>query len=124
MISFGFENNDTTEIGTFARTQSGLVHSGFYTQPGTLADTEGNSEGRKRDEHTWEGIGRFEPHLHKFYVRARRMFWNRDEARKLMEQDSHALAVTFKVENFDREVVARGKSKTLSLDMSPGLHEE
>ena len=40
-----------------------------------------------------------------------------------MEQDSHAIAVTFKVENFDREVVAEGKSKTLSIDLSPGVHE-
>jgi hypothetical protein len=124
MISFGFENANFTEIGTFARTQSGLVHFQSYTQPGTLKDTEGNADGRIRDGKTWEGVGHFEASLRKFYVRARRLFKNREEQRILMEQDSHAIAVIFKVENFDREVIAEGKSKTLSLDLTPGVHEE
>lgn len=39
LVSFGFENNEMTEIETFARSKSGLVHFASYTQPGTLEDT-------------------------------------------------------------------------------------
>jgi hypothetical protein len=100
MISFGFQNDDFTEIGTFTKTPTSIVHFSSYTQPGSLHNTKGNREGRKRDGKTWEGEGHFSMLDNVFKVRARRLFKNDDEKRSILEGEDHAFAATFQVKNW------------------------
>lgn len=115
-MSFGFENGDLTESGSFYRYPDGRIKFVGRKEKGDLIEVKSNGIKATVDKDTWSGTATFDEKNRVFQATAKRSFKHADSKRALKLGQMHNWDTRFLVKD-GRKTVAYGKSKPLEIPL-------
>ena len=117
-LSFGFENNGTTESVSFYRKPDDSINFMSAYEKGGLTETRTNKSKAFRDFGTWTGQAQFDAEGKKFSATAMRAFSHVIKERELKLGASHKWGTVFSVKNKDGKKIAVGVSKEMTMTLN------